>query len=475
MKDSVILVEFNELCPPLLTKWMAQGVLPNFKKFHDSAHVFTTEPCVEEQQYLEPWIQWYSLHTGLSYDQHGVFHLADGPRADFPDIWSVLSDAGIPVGNCGSMNARGFDKPGSYFLADPWCTTEQAYPADLRAFHEFVSFSVREYSNADANLGRSIYTNFLKFMLGHGLGLGTVTAIAKQLTEEKLVDGRMSWKRVAILDQLQFDVFSHYQKTLKPKFATYFANSTAHLQHAYWRNMEPENFEVRPSEGDQKFYGDAVMFGYRKMDALLGRFMRLASDDTTVIFATGLSQQPFLKSEGIGGQRFYRPKNVQSMLDQWGVAYVDVQPTMTHQFQIRCANAEDLEDARRVLATVTCEGKAVFGFDKSEGDSIYIGCPLHEMVDKEARIVVEGRNQTTNFYDFFYMIDATKSGFHHPDGALWVRTGSHNIHREKVSILDVFPTLLQHFGVAAPERQGLEYRGRSLLPQLGVTAQEAAA
>lgn len=475
MKDSVVLVEFNELCPPLLDKWMAQGVLPNFKKFHGSAQVFTTTPCVPEQQNLEPWIQWYSLHTGLAYDQHNVFHLADGPRADFPDIWSVVSDAGFSVGNCGSMNARGFDKPGSYFLPDPWCTTEQASPSELRAFHDFVSYSVREYSNTDAQLGRSIYTNFLKFMLSHGLGVGTIAAIAKQLTEERVVDRRLSWKRVAILDQLQFDVFSHYQKTLRPRFASYFVNSTAHLQHAYWRNMDPNSFEVRPPEGDKSVYGDAILFGYRKMDTLLGRFMRLASNDTTLIFATGLSQQPFLKSEGIGGQKYYRPKDVRAMLDLWGIAYVDVQPTMTHQFQIRCGNAEGLGEARRILASVTCEGNAVFGFNKSEDDSIYMGCRLHETIDAKSQIVVDGLNLTTGFYDLFYMIDATKSGFHHPDGAMWVQTGAHSVHHENVSVLDIFPTLLQHFGIALPERQGVEYRGRSLLPLFGAMEQDAAA
>ncbi len=33
MEDRIILIEFNELCPPLLEEWMAVGVLPNFKSF----------------------------------------------------------------------------------------------------------------------------------------------------------------------------------------------------------------------------------------------------------------------------------------------------------------------------------------------------------------------------------------------------------------------------------------------------------
>ena len=163
-------------------------------------------------------------------------------------------------------------------------------------------------------------------------------------------------------------MFAHYQKALKPRFATYFANSTAHLQHAYWRNMDPDRFEVRPSSGDQNLYGDAILFGYRKMDALLGRFMRVAQKDTTLIFATGLSQQPFVASEEIGGQKFYRPRDVEALMRNWDIAFEEVQPTMTHQFQIRCENADGLDAARQKLERVTCDGKPVFGFGKSEDD-----------------------------------------------------------------------------------------------------------
>ncbi|MCO6419543.1 hypothetical protein JYK14_25745 [Siccirubricoccus sp. KC 17139] len=37
----IILIEFNELCPGLLNRWMAEGRLPNFRRFHDSAQVLT--------------------------------------------------------------------------------------------------------------------------------------------------------------------------------------------------------------------------------------------------------------------------------------------------------------------------------------------------------------------------------------------------------------------------------------------------
>jgi hypothetical protein len=67
--SKVLLLEFNEICPPLLKRWMEQGKLPNFSALHYSSQVFTSVADASEPDYLEPWIQWYSIHTGLSYDE----------------------------------------------------------------------------------------------------------------------------------------------------------------------------------------------------------------------------------------------------------------------------------------------------------------------------------------------------------------------------------------------------------------------
>lgn len=77
----IIFVEINELCPTLLDKWMADGNLPNFKSLYDESAVFITESDESNPQNMEPWIQWYSLHTGLPFSEHKVFHLTDGTKA----------------------------------------------------------------------------------------------------------------------------------------------------------------------------------------------------------------------------------------------------------------------------------------------------------------------------------------------------------------------------------------------------------
>src|SRR5258708_3077736 len=97
----IFLLGFKGNFPPLLKRWMDPGKVPNFSALYNSSQVFTSIADVSEADYLEPWIQWYSIHTGLPYDEHKVFYLTDGPEADHSDIWCRLAGLGKSVMNCG--------------------------------------------------------------------------------------------------------------------------------------------------------------------------------------------------------------------------------------------------------------------------------------------------------------------------------------------------------------------------------------
>jgi hypothetical protein len=458
----MILLEFNELCPSLLKKWMASGQLPNFKRFYDSSAVFVTEADELKAPNLEPWIQWYSLHTGLPFRVHQVFHLTDGPRAGHVDIWSALQNQGKKVWNCSSMNARRLTGQNALFLPDPWCDSQETSPSDLAPFARFVSHQVQEYSNKENVASGRLVMEFGRFMLTHGLSLDTIVATTTQLLRDFLSGGKTSWQRAAILDRFLFDVFRYYYVRERPDFSTFFVNSTAHLQHCYWRHMSPDEFTVMPTPEERDRYANAILFGYRQMDKVIGRFIDLAGDDAALILATALSQQPFVKYEAIGGQHFYRPRKVADFLDMLGVRPQQIEPVMTHQYLLRFDSAIDAAASREVLSGVKLNGQQVFGFDVADADSLYVGCDIRASVDKSASMQLGGALPSTAFFEHFYQIEGSKSGCHHPDGCLWIRLGEHREHPEKISLLDVFPTILDYFQVPAQP-----CIGKSLLPRTG--------
>lgn len=455
MQRPMILLEFNELCPSLLDRWMASGDLPNFKRLHDQSFATRTLADEAEAPNLEPWIQWYSLHTGLSYQEHRVFHLTDGPQANHLDIWNLLVQSGKKVWNCSSMNAKAFTHEGSAFLADPWCTTERAHPAELNTFHDFVSSQVREYSNAGSKGGLAAAAKFAGFMLSHGLSFATVAATVKQLAGEKLSGGETKWQRVAIADRLLVDVFLHYHRKLQPDFSTFFLNSTAHLQHSYWRQMDPDSFSVKPSADEVRRYGSAVLFGYKKMDALIGQFLGYAAGKYRLVLATALSQQPFLKYEHIGGQRFFRPRDIEGLFKLLDIKALEILPVMTHQYSARFATAEDAAQAKALLETLRVDAEQLFGFTDTAPNSIYFGCQLRTHIANDAKIVGAQGQPLAGFFDFFYQIEALKSGRHHPEGYLWIQSERPSKNTgEPHSILDIYPTIASYFGAAAGTRAG---------------------
>lgn len=459
-QQKLILIEFNELCPPLLTRWMAEGRLPNFKALHGSSEVFVTESDAEPPA-LEPWIQWYSLHTGLPYRDHGVFHLTEGPAQDHADIWSMLAGAGHRVMNFSSMNARAFDYEGSFCLPDPWCEAGEAHPPEVKAFHDFVVAQVQEYSNPQA-AGRLAQTaRFLWFMARRGLSPETVGRTLAQLWAEKTDDPRLTYRRAFILDAFATDVFRWYWTKLKPDFATIFLNSTAHTQHSYWRYMEPELFSMDLAEQETAFYGGAIREAYEKMDGVLGRLRRLAeAHGVRLAFATGLSQQPYLDGEGAGGRRYHRPHDVGTFLKALGISPKSIDPVMTHQYILRFEAPQAREAARQALATKCWLGDepVLQVYDADGGDALIFDVELRRLIDPQTPFTMEGHG--TTFGEWFYTIDQAKSGKHHPDGCFWIQSAAPRIVSQKVSVLDVLPTLLAHFGLERPETLP---HGRSLL------------
>lgn len=454
----IVQIEFNELCPSLLDKWMKAGELPNFSRFHAESDVFVTEADETNPLNLEPWIQWYSVHTGLPFAQHGVFHLTDGPRAGYDDVWTILRRAGHSVWNCSSMNARKVSGDGAFFLPDPWCDVETPYPDEMGSFYKIISQQVKEYSNKDNKPKLADIVAFAKFMVSHGLSFGTIFKTVKQLASEVFGGKAERFKRVAILDLLLFDVFKHYFEKEKPDFSTFFLNSTAHLQHTYWRQMQPDAFTVKPTQEEVETYGDAILFGYKKMDELLGRFLRMADPDTILVFVTALSQQPFLKHEAIGGQRFYRPKSIDALLKSLDIHPVRAEPVMTHQFVLRFDTEAEALAAKEKIAAVRSDGVPVFGIDEAEPTDVYMGCTIRGQLTPASTIDLGQGAAPANFFDYFYQIEGMKSGRHHPDGCLWIRRGHHAVASEKVSILDVLPTTLDLLGLPVAN-----YQGRSLV------------
>jgi hypothetical protein len=446
----MILLEFNELSPALMETFIDQGYLPNFKRLRNQSQVFTTD-AEEVAPNLDPWIQWVTVHSGLSYDEHGIFHLGDGHKLAVKSLWDLIAARGKTVWVCGSMNIK-YDLPlNGAVIPDPWTVGTAPAPADLEPYYLFVQRNVQEYTNDRVPLSRGDYFRFLKFMLTHGMSVGTVASIVGQLLGEKRT-GKGKWKRATILDKLQRDVFLHYFRKLRPQFSTFFLNSTAHFQHAHWRNMDPEPFKIKPTDADQAEYQHAVRYGYEEMDRIVGDILAAAPPNAVIVLATALSQQPCLIYEDIGGKTFYRARTFEPLLEFAGIRGCQkVEPVMSEEFHLRFATESDAENAAERLRSLRVDGRQAMQVER-RGTNVFSGCIIYSQLSHDAVLEGGAVGKSTPFFRLFYQVESLKSGMHHPDGILWVRMpGSRpGVHPEKVSLRDVPPTVLSLFGIETP-------------------------
>jgi hypothetical protein len=445
--NPVVLLEFNELCPSLMEEFISQGHLPNFKKLRDSSSTYITK-AEEPQNLLEPWIQWVNIHTGVPYSEHGISQLGENDKIKQPAVWDLLSDAGKNVWVCGSMNVNCSPSIKGAVLPDPWSRDAVIKPAAMQTFYDFVKKQVQEHSNASASFGMSDYVKFLAFMVSHGLTVSTVSTIIKQLSGERK-EGK-KWRRAFILDLLTFDVFASVYKKEHPAFSTLFLNSTAHMQHVYWRNMQPELFVLQPTDAEQKEYSSAILEGYIHMDKLVGSILELVGPNTTLMFATALSQQPFLRYEAAGGKRIYRPTDIPAFAKWAGIQNLKgSNPVMAEQFWLEFDNPAQVDAAAARLDAILINGEPAVKIIK-EGNSIFCGFSVRSKLEKDARL--SSPDSTVPFFDIFYEIEGLKSGMHHPEGMLWVRDQQFPpaSYQQRVPLEAVAPTILDMFSVNVP-------------------------
>jgi hypothetical protein len=286
-------------------------------------------------------------------------------------------------------------------------------------------------------------------MATHGLSAYTIKTAVNQLRSERSSGKR--WRRAFILDLLQFDIFSHIYRKERPMLSTFFLNSTAHMQHVYWRNMQPEVFKIKPTEKEQEQYSNAILEGYIHMDKLVERMLKTVGDDATIIFATAISQQPFLRYEDQGGKRIFRPKDIPAFAAWAGIENLKrSNPVMAEQFWLEFDTHEEVEAAAKVLEGITVDGAPAFPVIR-EGTALFTGFGIRSEIAPDAVISSAANNATTKFYDIFYLIEGLKSGMHHHDGLLWIRdpriSKSSN---PRVAVESIAPTVLDLLDVEIP-------------------------
>ena len=443
----LLVLEFNELCPDLLERFMKKGLLPNFMKLKaESVLKETITDAVESE--LNPWVQWVDVHTGKERSEHGILRLNEISRYKGDFTWDILSRRlGIKNWICGSMNASYSPDFLGRFLPDPWTKDVATFPNnELETYYDFVSQAVQGHSSK----ARVSPFAFLRSIVKHGVSFRTISLLISQLVSEK-ISRNSSWKRAMVLDWIQFDIFAKYYLKENPSYSTFFSNAVAHYQHHYWRDYEPEIFGLSKENVD-KDKANAIILAYKNTDKLLGRLIKVVGRDTSLIFVTPLSQQPYTKNERF----YYHIKSEKDFFETFDIPKgVRYRAVMAEQFQLHALNEEQAREIVENLNFYQMESNDYFHVGSNslfltnrQDNIVYVQCRCTKNVDNEA-VFVDRTNQRRSFYNHFYKMDEVKAGCHSPRGIYWLRTDGNLMYPDSnpVSPNQVHKDILNFFGI----------------------------
>jgi hypothetical protein len=354
----LLLLELNELNFEFVEHYAARGELPALARLIE-AHGYARTRSEAIYEHVEPWIQWITVHTGKTYGEHGVFRLGDGSQARHRQIWEELAQRGLKVGAFSPMNARNALADAAFFVPDPWTRTPVTAPALMRTAYDAICQAVGD--NAE---GKITARSVLQLLLG--LAVYSRPANWPAYLTEGMRGLRNHWPRAVFLDRFLGDCFLRLWNRTQPDFASVFLNGVAHIQHHCLFNSAAYRGPRRNPRWYLPENVDPVLAIYRLYDEFVAACLALPGSPRVMI-ATGLHQEP------VDEPVFYwRLRDHEAFLRRLGCAFERVEPKMSRDFTVVCADGESARATEAVLRSgLSPEGTRLFEVD-NRGRTLFV-------------------------------------------------------------------------------------------------------
>jgi len=419
MKNKTILLGLNELNFDYIKFYIDQGLLPNFKKIFEIQKPIET---VSENEYrlLEPWVQWVTVLSGKTFDEHQVFRLGD--IVNYPELSQIFEELeieGLSVGAVSPFNAENRLKKPSFFVPDPWTKTNPSGNWIVKALYQAVHQSVNDNAKSKLNL---------KSMISLGLGLLLYVPISRWFHYLKTVSKiKNPGVKAVVLDSLLADVHLTLWEKHKPDFSNIFLNSGAHIQHHYLFNSKAYKGDLKNPDWYCKEGFDPLIQILSEYDYQLGKLLEIK--DVKLIIATGLHQQPHKHLTF-----YWRLKEHVKFAEMIGVKnFVEISPRMSRDFLVKFKNETDALNAEDLLNSFYSSKDDIKIFEvDNRGTSLFVELVYsNDIQDNDSIYSKESSLKLEKFKSYIAFV-AIKNGEH--NGIGYVTSNFHLKQKEKIEL-----------------------------------------
>jgi|MDTB01.1.fsa_nt_gb hypothetical protein len=327
----MIIIQFNEANFDLIKKYTNKYRTLKGLKYIISNYQEVETVAEEKYEHLEPWIQWASFQSGMSFSEHKVFHLGECENLKDKGIFFDMSKK-LKTGIFGCMNQppSGNEK---VYIPDPWST----YKSDDSISSKSTYAVLKKLVNNNAVLQSPIWIlkDFLimffsiRFYSKYKILLLSLFAYIKK--DRSLL--------ASYFDSLFLLFALSKHKKYNLDLSAVFLNGFAHVQHHYM--LSSEFFENENPTWYVENKSDPVL---KSLEIFDGIFSLMIKENTEFSVITGLSQAPF--PEPFVYWRFLDHKKIFAKLLNCDFNCI---PRMTRDFHLEFKNKEDAEYAQAVL------------------------------------------------------------------------------------------------------------------------------
>jgi hypothetical protein len=396
----LILLELNEINFDYVRSYVDLGAkLPGFDWLMSQEYRETR--AEKSYELLEPWIQWPSVHTGLTFQEHEIFRLGDITKSDSKQIFEMVEEMGFKVGAISPMNAANRLNSPTYFIPDPWTKTQTSGNIVLRLLANAISQAVNENSGNKITI-KSLFSLALAFI--------TLVPHRQKITLFKYAINikNRSWRKALFLDILLYEIHKNLFQKTNTEFSTLFLNAGAHIQHHYFLNS---SVLVKSGIKNPHWYIDQKTDPILEMLTVYDKILLDLSKQVefVVLIATGLSQTPYQHTHF-----YYRLKNHEQFLTMVGINFIQILPRMTRDFLVVFTNEGDCFSAADKLSRIQFDnGKPLFGSIENRGKELFVVLDYNLEIGPQTKVFTD--NIELSIYDFINFV-AIKNGEHQDKG-----------------------------------------------------------
>lgn len=398
----VLILELNEFNNELLKSAAEILKLKNIQKVLALNYTKLTTNDTYDSNYLEPWVQWVSAHTGVPSSTHHVKHLGDVPGLEHQQIWEILSQYNVSSGVWGLMNAsRNEADKCQFFFPDPWTFSEKAYPKDLNAFLDLPRYASKNYFNLNKYKLFNMFTNAVKTIFKTRLS-SIFFFNLPSLLANIIRFGGQHFVYISFADYISSKVFLKHKEKYNTDFSILFLNSIAHLQHHHWDGHDYKN-------------NKALKYGLKYLDKILNNIFCSLGKDDVFIMMTPLSQ---VNTNHESPWILYRQLDQANFLHETRIKYERVEPHMSYDAHVFFKTDEDCLNATHILRNARIEGKPLFLVETYDDNrrKIFYRIDYFEQLNSNAVMEINGRK-----FKFFSLFKAVvrRTGKHIPEGYIY--------------------------------------------------------